>query len=42
MPFLLVWNLFWMGATAAILALIYHLDSRDAAAGARQSAGGKQ
>jgi hypothetical protein len=42
MPFLLVWNLFWMGATAAILALIYHLDSRDAAAGARESAGGKQ
>ena len=28
-PFLLVWNLFWMAATAAILAFIYHLDSRE-------------
>jgi hypothetical protein len=28
-PFLLVWNLIWMAATAAILALIYFLDSRE-------------
>ncbi|WP_321795151.1 DUF3311 domain-containing protein [Caballeronia sp. J97] len=33
-PFLLVWNLFWMAGTAAILALIYFLDSRDEAANA--------
>ena len=41
-PFLLVWNLFWMAATAAILALIYCLDSRDEAAGASERAGGTQ
>ncbi|WP_419687788.1 DUF3311 domain-containing protein [Burkholderia theae] len=28
LPFLLVWNLIWMAATAAIL---FHLDERDAA-----------
>ncbi|KXU82488.1 hypothetical protein CI15_33740 [Paraburkholderia monticola] len=33
-PFLLVWNLIWMVGTAAILALIYWLDSRDKSAGA--------
>ncbi|WP_250517284.1 DUF3311 domain-containing protein [Caballeronia sp. INDeC2] len=42
MPFLLVWNLFWMAATAAILALIYYLDSRDEAASVNTRAGGPQ
>jgi hypothetical protein len=42
MPFLLVWNLFWMAGTAAILALIYCLDSRDEAARASEHAGGRQ
>ncbi|WP_233885148.1 DUF3311 domain-containing protein [Paraburkholderia flagellata] len=32
LPFLLVWNLIWMVATAAILAIIYCLDTRDEAA----------
>jgi len=41
-PFLLVWNLFWMAATAAILALIYCLDSRDEAADSSARAGGSQ
>ncbi|GJH20993.1 DUF3311 domain-containing protein [Caballeronia novacaledonica] len=41
-PFLLVWNLFWMAATAAILALIYCLDSRDEAANSGARAGGSQ
>jgi hypothetical protein len=41
LPFLLVWNLFWMAATAAILAILYCLDTRDetARAGARTGAG---
>ena len=41
MPFLLSWNLIWMVAAAAILAVMHGLDSRDeasapAATGARQ------
>ncbi|AOI95933.1 MULTISPECIES: DUF3311 domain-containing protein [Burkholderia] len=28
LPFLLVWNLIWMAATAAILAILFHLDER--------------
>ncbi|MCA8253089.1 DUF3311 domain-containing protein [Burkholderia sp. AU31624] len=28
LPFLLVWNLVWMAATAAILAILFHLDER--------------
>ncbi|AKM02258.1 MULTISPECIES: DUF3311 domain-containing protein [Burkholderia cepacia complex] len=35
LPFLLVWNLFWMAATAAILAILFHLDERDAARDSR-------
>ena len=31
LPFLLVWNLVWMAATAAILAILFHLDERDTA-----------
>ncbi|WP_322086364.1 DUF3311 domain-containing protein [Burkholderia sp. BCC1999] len=31
LPFLLVWNLIWMAATAVILAILFHLDERDAA-----------
>jgi hypothetical protein len=31
LPFLLVWNLIWMAATAAILAILFHLDERGAA-----------
>ncbi|AXF24347.1 hypothetical protein CUJ89_29020 [Burkholderia pyrrocinia] len=31
LPFLLVWNLIWMAATAAILAILFCLDERDAA-----------
>ncbi|SAK85876.1 hypothetical protein AWB79_05991 [Caballeronia hypogeia] len=42
MPFLLVWNLIWMAATAAILALIHCLDTRDEAAHANEHAGGAQ
>jgi hypothetical protein len=42
LPFLLVWNLFWMGATAAILAIIYCLDSRDEAANAGAHTGGEK
>jgi hypothetical protein len=42
LPFLLVWNLFWMAATAAILAIIYYLDSRDEAARASERTGGEQ
>ncbi|VWB65611.1 hypothetical protein BAR24066_03052 [Burkholderia arboris] len=30
LPFLLVWNLIWMAATAVILAILFHLDERDA------------
>ncbi|WP_028219759.1 DUF3311 domain-containing protein [Paraburkholderia oxyphila] len=41
-PFLLVWNLIWMAGTAAILAFIYCLDSRDEAARAREQTGGEQ
>ena len=41
-PFLLVWNLFWMAATAAILAAIYCLDSRDETARASGRTGGGQ
>jgi hypothetical protein len=37
-----VWNLFWMAATAAILAIIYYLDSRDEAARASERTGGEQ
>jgi hypothetical protein len=37
-PFLLVWNLIWMAATAVILAIIYTLDSRDEAARANNEA----
>ncbi|MFM0283040.1 DUF3311 domain-containing protein [Paraburkholderia sediminicola] len=39
LPFLLVWNLFWMAATAGILAIIYYLDSRDEAAHASEHTG---
>ncbi|HDR9757722.1 TPA: DUF3311 domain-containing protein [Burkholderia cepacia] len=35
LPFLLVWNLVWMAATAAILAILFHLDERDAARAGR-------
>ncbi|KVF54293.1 hypothetical protein WJ15_37765 [Burkholderia cepacia] len=35
LPFLLVWNLVWMAATAAILAILFHLDARDAARAGR-------
>ncbi|HZZ03373.1 DUF3311 domain-containing protein [Paraburkholderia sp.] len=42
LPFLLVWNLFWMAATAAILAFIYYLDSRDEAARAGEHTGDGQ
>ncbi len=42
LPFLLVWNLFWMAATAGILAFIYCLDTRDEAAHASDPAGGRQ
>ena len=42
MPFLLVWNLFWMGGTAAILAIIYFLDSRDEAARSNERAEARQ
>ncbi|SAK91448.1 DUF3311 domain-containing protein [Caballeronia ptereochthonis] len=41
-PSLLVWNLFWMAATAAILAFIYYLDSRDEAARAGEPTRGEQ
>lgn len=41
-PFLLVWNLIWMAATAAILTIIYHLDSRDEAARASGETGDTQ
>jgi hypothetical protein len=41
-PFLLVWNLFWMLATAAILAILYRLDSRDEAANAAARTGGEK
>ncbi|MDR3098514.1 MAG: DUF3311 domain-containing protein [Paraburkholderia sp.] len=40
-PFLLVWNLIWMAGTAAILALIYLLDSRDEAARAHGKTAGE-
>ncbi|MBY8605427.1 MAG: DUF3311 domain-containing protein [Burkholderia sp.] len=30
LPFLLVWNLIWMAATAVILAILFHLDERAA------------
>ncbi|AOK07026.1 DUF3311 domain-containing protein [Burkholderia sp. AU19243] len=36
LPFLLVWNLLWMAATAAILAILFHLDERDARDGQRE------
>ena len=42
LPFLLVWNLFWMAATAAILAFIFYLDSRDEAAQASAPVGDGQ
>jgi hypothetical protein len=42
LPFLLVWNLFWMAATAAILAIIYYLDSRDESARASEYTGDRQ
>ena len=42
LPFLLVWNLFWMAATAVILATLYCLDSRDEAARASGRTGGGQ
>ncbi|MEM5315228.1 DUF3311 domain-containing protein [Paraburkholderia sp. JHI869] len=42
LPFLLVWNLFWMAATAAILAIIYCLDARDEAAHAGARSGGEK
>jgi Outer membrane protein (porin) len=42
LPFLLVWNLFWMAATAVILAIIYFLDTRDEAAQAAEQTGGGQ
>ncbi|CAE6760376.1 DUF3311 domain-containing protein [Paraburkholderia nemoris] len=42
LPFLLVWNLFWMAATAVILAIIYCLDTRDEAAQAAEQTGGGQ
>ncbi|WP_175891016.1 DUF3311 domain-containing protein [Burkholderia cepacia] len=35
LPFLLVWNLVWMAATAAILAILFHLDEREAARAGR-------
>ncbi|QFS40178.1 DUF3311 domain-containing protein [Burkholderia cepacia] len=35
LPFLLVWNLVWMAATAAILSILFHLDERDAARAGR-------
>ncbi|MGU7774371.1 DUF3311 domain-containing protein [Burkholderia sp. MR1-5-21] len=35
LPFLLVWNLIWMAATAAILAILFRLDERDAARAGR-------
>ncbi|WGY70118.1 DUF3311 domain-containing protein [Burkholderia cepacia] len=35
LPFLLVWNLIWMAATAVILAILFHLDERDAARAGR-------
>jgi hypothetical protein len=41
-PFLLIWNLVWMAATAAILALLYCLDSRDEAARANDPSGDEQ
>ncbi|CAE6689530.1 DUF3311 domain-containing protein [Paraburkholderia nemoris] len=42
LPFLLVWNLFWMAAAAVILAIIYFLDTRDEAAQAAEQTGGGQ
>ena len=41
-PFLLVWNLIWMAGTAAILAFIYFLDSRDEAARAGSKTEGER
>ncbi|WP_179401946.1 DUF3311 domain-containing protein [Burkholderia guangdongensis] len=35
LPFLLVWNLMLMGVTAAILAILFRLDERDASANGR-------
>ncbi|SAL13284.1 hypothetical protein AWB68_00174 [Caballeronia choica] len=42
MPFLLSWNLIWMAATAAVLAFILYLDTRDEAIDANSQAGGQR
>jgi len=42
MPFLLSWNLIWMGGTAAVLALILYLDTRAEAINADRSTAGRQ
>ncbi|MFT4064513.1 DUF3311 domain-containing protein [Paraburkholderia sp.] len=39
MPFLLSWNLIWMAGTAAVLALILHLDTRAEATNADSGTG---
>ncbi len=41
MPFLLSWNLIWMAATAAVLAFLLYLDTRDEAAHADSRTGGR-
>jgi hypothetical protein len=41
MPFLLSWNLIWMAGTAAVLALILRLDTRDEAKHAGSETGGR-
>lgn len=42
MPFLLSWNLIWMAGTAAVLAFILYLDTRDEAMNAANRNGGLQ
>ena len=42
MPFLLSWNLIWMGGTAAVLALLLYLDTRAEAMNADGGTGGQR
>jgi len=42
MPFLLSWNLIWMAGTAAVLALILHLDTRAEAMNAESESGAQR
>lgn len=41
MPFLLSWNLIWMAATAAVLASLLYLDTRDEAKNDGSRTGGQ-